>query len=478
VRRTNGARLCGTGTRHRGQASDKTWWTVLMKLAGGAQAASAILLVEQAQEVGAEKDFPHTGLLELEANDFPAESPPDEPLASLPIEAAIGTDPALAPADRISPDRQTFRQGARAAAIMFGGWPQAQGFMGTQLVVTGPPTVGAALVGWRMSRRLAGNFGLVNAMHLFMARIVLRMCGPAKLDANTQPPPPDRKAGKTARANSAKRRAVVHADDFGQTVTSKHSGQRAPGLVIALVGQKPHIEKETAFEIADRQGLDPGAVAGAKPALEIHRPDVVGRARHRALTGRQRRTLPLVTRTGWHQFEPPQPSRQGAGYRQTNARMQATQTGVQFTRTPGGMTPTEPAQGRLPAPRQLSWRMVRPTGTIAQTDTPLEAKALPPFVSGGAGDVETATKLSEGLALNQSREDEPFTSRKKGASKPRHARHSAPSNVFHCPRCPGPALSTMSCPCATEPHSVKYLWPPIGITPCMIPPLAILSQSL
>ena len=150
----------------------------MMKLAGGAQAACAILLVEYAQQVGAEKDFPHPGLLELEADDFPAESPPDEPLASLPIEAAIGTDPALTPCGRISPEGQTFRQRARAAAIMLGGGAQAQGFMGTQFVVNDPPTVGAALVGWRMSRRVTGDFGLVNAMHLFMARIVLRMGGP------------------------------------------------------------------------------------------------------------------------------------------------------------------------------------------------------------------------------------------------------------------------------------------------------------
>ena len=416
-----------------------------MELARGAETPRTILLVQQAEQIGPEEDFPNPGWLGLQPDDFPAEGAPDEPLAALPKEPAIGTDATLAPRGRIVPSRQGFWQRSQADAIMSGGRLQAQRFVRTNPIIVGPPAVGAPLVCARMRGGVVGDFGLIDAVHLFVRRVVFRMRGPAKLDLDAQAPPPDREARKPAWADPAERWPVVHADDFGQAVTSKHACQRAPGVGIALVGQQPDIQEETAFEIAHGQRFDPRAVAGMKPAFEIQRPDVVGNAGGSAFAGRQLRSLPLVARSWWHQFEAAQPPGQRAGRGQMHARMELPQPGPQFPWPPSWLAAAELAQGRLPAPRQLPWRTVWATGTIPQTGTPVAAEAMHPLVTAGAGDVETVTELRKGFTPRQSREDEPFTCGKQRASKPRHARSVRPSKASECPRCPGRALSTMSC---------------------------------
>jgi hypothetical protein len=93
------------------------------------------------------------------------------------------------------------------------------------------------------------------------------------------------------------------------------------------------------------------------------------------------------------------------------------------------MAAAELAQGPLPTRGQLPWGTVRSAGAIPQTGAALVAEALPPFVTGGTGDVETATEPNEGLALGQSREDKSFTSGKQRTSKPRHARSVHPPKV-------------------------------------------------
>ena len=380
----------------------------MVELACRAEASGTILWVEQAEQVGPQKDFPDSGWLALQPDDFPAEGPPDEPLAALPKEPAIGTDAALAPRGGISPVRQAFGQGPRADAIKPGGWPQAQRLVWPDLIVVGPPTVGAPLVRAGMRGGMVGDFGLIDAVHLFVRRVVLRVRGPTKLDAEAPPPPPDREARKPAGADPANRRPIVHADDFGQAVTTKHAGQRAPGGGVAWVGQEPAVQEETACEITDAQGFDAGAVAGAKPAFEIQGPDVVGRAGQRA------------------------------GHGQMNARMELPQPGAQFTGSPGWMAEAQLTQGRWPAPRQLPWRTVRAAGMIAQTGPPVAAKPLHPLVTRRADDVETATELHKGFAPCQSRKGKPFTNGNQRASKPGHARSVRPTPTSEWPRCPVP----------------------------------------
>jgi len=442
-------------TRHRGQARDRTSRTDLTGgQARGAETSGAILLVEQAEQVGAEEDLPNPGVPGMQPDDFPTAGTTDESLASLPKEPPIGTDAAVGPRRWIDPSRQMFWQGTPTDMIALGGWTQAQRLVGPELIIVGTPAVRAALLSERMWGGAGGDFGLINSVHLFVRRVVFGMRWPAKLDVDAQAPPPDREARKAAWAAAAERRAIVHADDFGQAVTAKHAGQHAPGGGIALVGQESDVQEETALEIANGQGLNTGAVARAKPPFEVDRPDIVGSTRHRALGWRQLWAMTLVARAGRHQFQPAQPACEGACHRQVNARMQVAQTCAQFTRPPSRMAAAELAQCLSPAQGQLPWRAVRPAGTIPQTGAPVAAEAMQPFVARGAGDAEAATELRKEFALLKGSEGETFPDRNQRASKPRHARSVRHPKASECPRCLGLALSTMSCHRATDPRSL------------------------
>jgi len=406
-----------------------------MELVRGTETAGVILLVEQAEQVGAQEDFPNPGWLALQSDDFPAEGPPDEPLTTLPKKSAIGTDAALIPRGWIAPSRQLLWQEPLADPIMLGGGAQAQRFVWPDLVIVGSPAVGAPLVCTRMSGGVGGHFGLINAVHLFMRGVVFRMRRPAKLDPDTQPPPPDREARKPAWTDPTKGRAVIHADDFGQAVPAKHAGQRAPGVGVALVGQEPDCQEETALEIARGQRFDARAVAGAKPAFEIKGPNVVGRAGGRAWAGRQRRTASLMARAGRHQFEPAQPAGERPRHGQVDARMQLAQTRAQFTRSPSRLVAAESAQRLLPARCQLPGRVERSAGSIPQSGATVASKTMQPFVTRGAGDMKTVTELSKGFASRQSRQRETFTGGNQGASEPRHALSMRQPKTSECPRC-------------------------------------------
>ena len=386
------------------------------------ETSGAILLVEQAKQVGAEEDFPNAGKPWPQPDDFPAESPPDESLASLPIEPAIGADAAARPCVGIDPSWQLFWQRAPTDTIALGGGPQAQRFVGAELIIDGTPTIRAALLSAGVGGRMRGDFGLINSVHLFMRRVVFGMSGSAKLDADAQAPPPDGEARKAAWAAAAERRAVIHADDFGQAVMAEHAGQHAPGAGVALVEQEADLQQEAALEIADSQRFDAGAVSGAKPPFEVDGPDIVGRTRGGASGWRQLRAVTLAARAVGQQFQPAQPAGEGACHRQMNARMQMAQAGVQFAWSPGWMASTELPQRLSPAQGQLPWRAVRTPGTIPQTGTTVTAETMPPFVACRAGDVEAVTELSERFALLKRSEHESFTSGKQRASMPRHAR--------------------------------------------------------
>lgn len=148
-------------------------------------------------------------------------------------------------------------------------------------IVVGAPAVGATLLGERMLGGMGGDFNLIHPVHLFMGCVVFGMSGPAKVDADTQTPPPDRQTREAARAATTKGWTVVHTDDFGQTVTAEDAGQHASNGGIALVGQEPDIQQEAALEIAHGQRFDAGAVARTKPAFEINRPYIVGSTGYR-----------------------------------------------------------------------------------------------------------------------------------------------------------------------------------------------------
>ena len=85
----------------------------------------AIFLMEETQQIAAEKDFPNFPAVFFKADDFSAKGPPDKPLASLPEEPSVRADPSAAIGRRISPGGQRFRECARTGPIAQRRHPQA-----------------------------------------------------------------------------------------------------------------------------------------------------------------------------------------------------------------------------------------------------------------------------------------------------------------------------------------------------------------
>jgi len=82
-------------------------------------------------------------------------------------------------------------------------------------------------------------------MHLFVRAVVLGMSRPHKLHRDAQAQPPHAQARQAQSAFATKRRAIVHPNHFGQTVTMKNWHKSPPHHRIALIGQEHHRQHKT-----------------------------------------------------------------------------------------------------------------------------------------------------------------------------------------------------------------------------------------
>ena len=116
-------------------------------------------------------------------------------------------------------------------------------------------------------------------MHPLVRAILLGVPWDNKLHANAQAHPPHAQARETSGPAAAKGRPVVDPDHSWQTILRKHTGQGRLGVDKTWRAQKLHAEQVTALQISHGQRIAAAPVPGAKPALEIHRPNLVRRLR-------------------------------------------------------------------------------------------------------------------------------------------------------------------------------------------------------
>ena len=95
-----------------------------------------------------------------------------------------------------------------------------------------------------------------------------------RLDAELEPP--GRKPRQPARALRAERRAVVTADRARQAVSLEGARENRPRALNRRLGDA-RLDQKPRMAVGDRQRVDPALVLGAKPALEVGRPFLVGR---------------------------------------------------------------------------------------------------------------------------------------------------------------------------------------------------------
>jgi hypothetical protein len=177
--------------------------------------------------------------------------------------------------------------------------------------------VEAVLLAGSGGRRWLACLGLERAVHAFVAAILLRLARPYPLEPDAHLGPSGRQPGQAARADRGEGRTVVAADRGGQAMFLEqliHLGLHRLGDRFDRLNRQ-----EVAAEgVGHRQRIAPAPVAGAKPALEVDAPGVVGR-RHGAerLLHRQRPTSPS---TRLAQAFAAQDLRTGAGARPSDLR--------------------------------------------------------------------------------------------------------------------------------------------------------------
>ena len=103
--------------------------------------------------------------------------------------------------------------------------------------------------------------------------------GVSRLDAlrdHAELDEPDGELTQAAEGGAGERRAVVGADDEGESILAEGALEDGTDLVEGGTAQRLTGEQVTGAGVLDGEGVDADAVAGADPALEVGAPAVVG----------------------------------------------------------------------------------------------------------------------------------------------------------------------------------------------------------
>ncbi len=115
-------------------------------------------------------------------------------------------------------------------------------------------------------------------MHSLVPAIVLRASGSVSNERDAERDPPRRQlrdAGERSRRRE--RRTVIRVNRFRHAVAMKQALEDGTHFLRRRVRQNAQVEHEAAERVAHRQRVAARAVAGAPPALEIDRPDIIRR---------------------------------------------------------------------------------------------------------------------------------------------------------------------------------------------------------
>src|ERR1700722_2160086 len=193
-------------------------------------------------------------------------APFDFTVAAYPPHGVIGVIPGLFDAIRIGAPRGLVVAARRLLAERL--------VRPLVVVVRAEPIEAALLLVWGGGRWLRGLF-LERPMHALVPPVLLRG---ARIDAFEPDPelhPLNRQPAQAACAGRRKWRTIVRADRTRQSVLAEPS----PEPRLHAFGRRRHDptgHQKAAVRIADRQRVAPHPIGGAKPALEVRTPGVVG----------------------------------------------------------------------------------------------------------------------------------------------------------------------------------------------------------
>src|SRR5882672_8213192 len=330
----------------------------------------------------------------------------DEDQVPTPLDLAVGADPphlavpaivGLAQGAGVGP----WRRPVKRRRIL-----EAQGFVRPFTVVDPAEAVEARLLLGQACRRRLGRVVLERAMHALMPAVLLRLGRLDPLRPDSKLDPPQRQCRQPARRRRGKGRSVVRADRPRQAELAERLIEDRPHMRIICTGHLLAAQQIAAHRIAQCQRIAARPIAGAEPALEVHRPHRVG------LVGRRKRLA--VGRTAWpptpldRQVAPGQPVADRARRRQLDIRTQLTELVAQLLGTPAVVL----AQ-RQHIVHQLGLSraavMMRSPAAILQTLDPFRVEARQQPVPGVSADAVLRADL---------RHHRPFFSRRNHKTHP------------------------------------------------------------
>src|SRR6266536_6191513 len=254
-----------------------------------------ILRVKQAYQLSFEVNFVAGAGDCLESHQLAHKGASDKTLTPLPFDVTAIAHPPHFPPKRILRLFEPSWHLTRTPLIKTRRHFLAQRFVRTLCIVATDPGPDPSLLcpegrSWR-----SGGIGLQNPMHLFVRAVVLGMRPASKLHRNAQTQPPHAQTRHPQCSLASKRRSVVCAHLFGQTVAAKNRQECLAHRRLALIGQKYHRQHKATVHIAHRKRFAASAIAGAKPPFEIHTPHLVA-------VPREQQPSQLLWAPGWTRF--------------------------------------------------------------------------------------------------------------------------------------------------------------------------------
>lgn len=319
-------------------------------------------------------------------------------------------------------------QAAWTATVNLGRREHVQILVGADVIALVLPAVEAPLLRGQRGRRRLRRLRLQIAMGALMRAVLLRRSRTDELYGDALVDPPHAQLREPTQAQRGEGRAVVDADDLRQTVATHQLLERSQRAEELLVGPGPAGQDVVTEQIAHRQRIATLTVAEREPALEIHRPNVIGVRGHGQLAGGQRVGAGRTTRP----LAQPMPSQYGrdraAGGRPADAVVPAQQS-LQLLRPPRAVLAPLAQDQPLDLLGGLVSATKRATAALMQPERSELSVTPQPLVAGLAADLKIRAQLSERKAARGRETDEALLLFHWGYFVPGHS----PGSVTHVP---------------------------------------------
>src|ERR1700688_4359740 len=369
----------------------------------GAAIEAVALAVDEAElDVGVA--YPPLAVLRLlHADRLADQDLADEDEVAVPLDLAVGAHPPNRHRLIIGGLAQRAWIGSRRADVERGRRFLPERLVWPLLVELAAEAFEALLLILEGCGRRRGGFSLEGAMHALVPTVLLRLAGLDPLGRDGQLYSPHRQRRQTTRADRRKGRTVVATDRPRQAELAKCRLEGRAHVIVIGPKQSLAAQQSAAERIRDGQRITTLPVPGAEPALEVHRPYIVGRRRGRERLGIGR-TGPPPTALARQPFAP-QPIPDRARCRQLEFRQPLFQLHPQLARAPMRIARPQ-SQHRLNDSRRPGKPMpFRRSAAILQPVHAVLVIARQPLVTGHPAHPEALAYLTHHRTLCACRDD-------------------------------------------------------------------------